>query len=86
MPTELTAVPDTAPLTRSLSEQIAARLSERIVSGVYAPGQRIMEQAVADEFAVSRGPVREALRLQLPHRTRNLRLDLDSRHLGSSPV
>lgn len=63
MPTELTAVPDTAPLTQSLPEQIAARLSERIVSGVYAPGQRIMEQVVAAEFAVSRGPVREALRL-----------------------
>lgn len=52
-----------APLTQSLAEQIAARLSERIVSGGYAPGQRIMEQAVAAEFAVSRGPVREALRL-----------------------
>ncbi|MBX3666394.1 MAG: GntR family transcriptional regulator [Burkholderiales bacterium] len=52
-----------APLTQSLPEQIAARLSERIVSGAYAPGQRIMEQAVAEEFEVSRGPVREALRL-----------------------
>ena len=52
-----------AALTQSLPEQIAARLAERIVSGSYAPGQRIMEQAVAEEFAVSRGPVREALRL-----------------------
>lgn len=52
-----------APLTQSLSEQIAAQLSERIVTGIYAPGQRIMEQAIAAEFAVSRGPVREALRL-----------------------
>lgn len=52
-----------APLTQSLPEQIAAQLSERIVTGAYAPGQRIMEQAVAAEFAVSRGPVREALRL-----------------------
>lgn len=51
------------PLTQSLAEQIAARLSERILSGAYAPGQRIMEQGVAAEFAVSRGPVREALRL-----------------------
>lgn len=51
------------PLTLSLAEQIAARLSERIVSGEYAPGQRVMEQAIADEFVVSRGPVREALRL-----------------------
>lgn len=33
------------------------------MSGAYAPGQRILEQVVAAEFAVSRGPVREALRL-----------------------
>lgn len=52
-----------APLTQSLPEQIATQLSERIVSGAYTPGQRIMEQAVAEEFEVSRGPVREALRL-----------------------
>jgi len=52
-----------APLTQSLPEQIAAQLSRRIVSGAYGPGQRILEQAVAGEFAVSRGPVREALRL-----------------------
>lgn len=52
-----------APLTLSLPEQIAARLSERITTGVYAPGRRVMEQEVSAEFAVSRGPVREALRL-----------------------
>jgi len=52
-----------APLTQSLPEQIAAQLSRRIVSGAYAPGQRVLEQAIAAEFAVSRGPVREALRL-----------------------
>src|SRR5687768_12783860 len=50
-------------LTLSLPEQIAARLSERIVSGACRPGQRIMEQALAAEFTVSRGPVREALRI-----------------------
>jgi len=54
---------ESGPLTQSLPEQIAARLSQRIVSGAYAPGQRVLEQAVAAEFAVSRGPVREALRL-----------------------
>jgi DNA-binding GntR family transcriptional regulator len=52
-----------AALTSSLPEQISTRLSERIVAGSYTPGQRIMEQALAAEFAVSRGPVREALRL-----------------------
>ena len=50
-------------LTQSLPEQIAARLSERIIAGTYAPGRRVMEQEVSAEFAVSRGPVREALRL-----------------------
>lgn len=50
-------------LTQSLSEQIAARLSERITAGTYAPGRRVMEQEVSVEFGVSRGPVREALRL-----------------------
>lgn len=51
------------PLTQSLPEQIAMRLAERILSSDYPPGQRIMEQAIAAEFEVSRGPVREALRL-----------------------
>lgn len=54
---------DPSPPMRSLAEQIAGRLSDRILAGEYSPGQRIMEQAVAAEFGVSRGPVREALRL-----------------------
>jgi DNA-binding GntR family transcriptional regulator len=56
-------IPASAPLTMSLPEQIAARLSERITSGHYAPGRRVMEQEISLEFGVSRGPVREALRL-----------------------
>lgn len=63
MTSDFEGAPDRSQLTRSLAEQIAARLSERIVSGEYTPGQRIMEQALAAEFSVSRGPVREALRL-----------------------
>ncbi len=59
----LTPLRSGASLTQSLPEQIATKLSERIVSGAYTPGQRVMEQAVAEEFEVSRGPVREALRL-----------------------
>jgi DNA-binding GntR family transcriptional regulator len=51
------------PLTRSLPEQIATRLAERVLTGVYAPGLRIREESLAAEFSVSRGPVREALRL-----------------------
>ena len=56
-------IASSTPLTMSLPEQIAARLSERITVGLYAPGRRVMEQEISLEFGVSRGPVREALRL-----------------------
>jgi DNA-binding GntR family transcriptional regulator len=45
-----------------LREQIKDVLLERILRGVYAPGDRIVEIRVAEEFAVSQAPVREALR------------------------
>lgn len=44
------------------AEQIAQHLGQAILQGRFGPGERIGEQAVADLFAVSRGPVREALR------------------------
>ncbi len=47
----------------SLSEQIASKLAEAIVQGQYEPGERIHEVAVSERFQVSRGPVREALRI-----------------------
>jgi DNA-binding GntR family transcriptional regulator len=49
--------------TLSVPEQIAAELAQRILAGKPGPGERIAEQQVADEFKVSRGPVREAIRL-----------------------
>jgi DNA-binding GntR family transcriptional regulator len=49
--------------TLTVSEQIASRVGERILSGQLAPGVRIGEQELADEFKVSRGPVRDALRI-----------------------
>jgi len=36
-------------------------LRQRIVRGELAPGARLTEEALAEEFAVSRGPVRDAL-------------------------
>ena len=45
-----------------LREQIKDALIERILHGAYAPGERIVEIRVAQEFGVSQGPVREALR------------------------
>jgi DNA-binding transcriptional regulator YhcF (GntR family) len=52
-----------APLTLSLAEQLAAQIGDRIVGDLYKPGARVIEQELADEFKVSRGPVRDALRI-----------------------
>lgn len=47
----------------SLAEQIATQLAESIINEVYVPGTRIHEIAISERFQVSRGPVREALRI-----------------------
>lgn len=47
----------------SLPEQVAAKISAEILQGLVPPGSRLHEQALANRFQVSRGPVREALRL-----------------------
>lgn len=39
-----------------------ARIREAIVEGRYRPGQRLIEQRIAEEIELSRTPVREALR------------------------
>jgi DNA-binding GntR family transcriptional regulator len=53
---------DEAPLV----DEIARRIRERIMSGEFPIGQPLRQAALADEFGVSRTPVREALR-QLQH-------------------
>lgn len=45
---------------KSLGRQVADVLRQRIVRGELVPGSRLVEEAVAEEFAVSRGPVRDA--------------------------
>ncbi|MBO3749573.1 GntR family transcriptional regulator [Streptosporangiaceae bacterium NEAU-GS5] len=45
------------------SDRAVERLRERILSGEYAPGERLGEVELADKLGVSRTPVREALRL-----------------------
>jgi DNA-binding GntR family transcriptional regulator len=45
-----------------LRDQIKDVLLQRILDGVYQPGDRIVEIRVAEEFGVSQAPVREALR------------------------
>lgn len=49
--------------TLTVPEQIAASIGDRIISGALAPGERIVEQDLAAEFSVSRGPVRDAIRV-----------------------
>jgi len=50
-------------LMLSLPEQIADKICNSILAGEIKPGERIQEIPVATAFQVSRGPVREALRL-----------------------
>ena len=47
---------------RTLPQQIADDLGAAIVRGDYAPGERLVETAIAERYGVSRGPVREAIR------------------------
>lgn len=49
------------PLT--LPEQIANRIGQDILDGAYQPGEPLREQDLSDAYQVSRGPVREALRI-----------------------
>jgi len=48
---------------QKIPDRIAEVLRERVIDGQYAPGQRLTEAALAAEFGVSHGPVRDALRL-----------------------
>jgi DNA-binding GntR family transcriptional regulator len=41
---------------------VARRLRDAIVSGRYAPGERLRQEEIASEMGISRVPVREALR------------------------
>lgn len=54
---------DNARPTLTVSEQIAATIGDRIISGALEPQARILEQELADEFSVSRGPIRDALHI-----------------------
>lgn len=46
-----------------LAEDVADRIREEILSGGFAQGERLVEARIAQQLGVSRGPVREALKL-----------------------
>ncbi len=46
----------------TISEEVASRLVEDIINGVFRPGQKLEEQAIAERFKVSRTPVRDAFK------------------------
>ncbi|MEV0557877.1 GntR family transcriptional regulator [Streptomyces sp. NPDC050597] len=48
---------------RGLADEVADRIREAIFSGAYAPGAQLREVELSAAMDVSRGPVREALRL-----------------------
>jgi DNA-binding GntR family transcriptional regulator len=49
-------------VTTSLADEIAFRLETAILDGLYPPGSRLPQEELCERFAVSRTPVREALR------------------------
>jgi DNA-binding GntR family transcriptional regulator len=48
---------------QALRDQVLVELRRRIVDGDYAQGERLTEDRLAEDFGVSRNPVREALRV-----------------------
>ncbi len=50
-------------MTGSVADKLAEAIVESVFSGEFGPGTRLDEQLLARRFAVSRTPVREALRL-----------------------
>ena len=49
--------------TLTVPEQIALAVGDQVISGELAPGARIVEADLSARFNVSRGPVREAIRV-----------------------
>jgi DNA-binding GntR family transcriptional regulator len=54
--------PDGALEPASLVELSVRRLRREILSGVMAPGERLIEEQLTQRFGISRAPLREALR------------------------
>lgn len=66
---------------KTLSGQTTAALREAIVKGDIAPGEKLNEPRLAEQFQVSRGPLREAIR-----RLVAMRLVRHIPHVGATVV
>lgn len=55
--------PNDAALTPTLAQTVATRLRDMIAQNDLPPGMRIRERTIAEQLAVSRTPLREALRI-----------------------
>jgi len=66
---------------KTLSGQTTAALREAIVKGTIAPGEKLNEPKLAQQFQVSRGPLREAIR-----RLAAMRLVRHVPHVGATVV
>ena len=49
-------------MKQSLREKIYEKIRDDITFGKFAPGERLIEERLVDEFKASRSPIREALR------------------------
>lgn len=49
-------------MSSTISDEICRKLAEDIITGVIGPGQKLEEKAIAEQFNVSRTPVRDAFR------------------------
>lgn len=50
-------------MRETLTVQVYQHLKKRLLDGYYPGGERLIEVKIAEEFNVSRGPVREALKM-----------------------
>lgn len=53
---------DSREIRQTIRDRVYARLRKAIVEGYFAPGERLIQDKLAEQLGVSRSPVREAIR------------------------
>ena len=75
---------------KSLVDAATEQLEAAIISGELTPGKRLREQQLADEYGISRGPLREAIRRlegrRLLERTANIGVRSSSSRQNASMI